>query len=357
LVFHIFNADSLSQASCGSKNSPVSIPYQVRDRARGKLLIPLRQAQGRLFTKEGEGRGDFTLTLPSSPIKGEVMRTVGAKVKIVRGLAPCSKLSYTLDTLWWGIWVGLNIMYKKEKGLKTPTDNTKIWRYLDFSKFVSLLDKSALFFTRADKLGDPFEGSMPKLWGEPWPETDQDKERIPSKIFNNIREYRIFLTKCTIINCWHINKYESAAMWRLYLKNNEGIAIQSTFDRLKSCFIDEGFEILIGEVEYIDYESAWIPSYLDFYPYFYKRKSFEHDKELRAIIQTFYHNKDSSINYKKSRFDDGAYIKVDLDTLIENIFIAPTSPKWIFKLVKSTATKYGLNKPVLQSELENTPTF
>ena len=31
-----------------------------------------------------------------------------------------------------------------------------------FSQFVSILDKNALFFVRADKLGDPFEGSYSK---------------------------------------------------------------------------------------------------------------------------------------------------------------------------------------------------
>jgi len=250
-------------------------------------------------------------------------------------------------------------MSKEYPILKIPKyENAKIWRYMDFTKFVSLFEKSALFFTRADKLSDPFEGSIAKFYGKPWPEDYEDyKERIPSHIFKNISEYRIFLTKCTIINCWHLNEYESAAMWRLYLKSNEGIAIQSTFGRLKNCFVDGEYEILIGKVEYIDYERAWIPTDLDIYPFVYKRRSFEHEKELRAIAQTFYHNKDGSINYKKSRFDDGAYIKVNLNTLIDKIYIAPTSPKWIYKLIKSTVKKYGLDKQVLQSILEEMPTF
>ena len=32
---------------------------------------------------------------------------------------------------------------------------------MDFTKFVSLLEKRALFFARADQLGDPFEGAIP----------------------------------------------------------------------------------------------------------------------------------------------------------------------------------------------------
>jgi hypothetical protein len=39
---------------------------------------------------------------------------------------------------------------------------TKIWRYMDFTKFISVLDTQTLFFSRIDLLGDKFEGSVPK---------------------------------------------------------------------------------------------------------------------------------------------------------------------------------------------------
>jgi hypothetical protein len=55
------------------------------------------------------------------------------------------------------------LVYKEHQVFEKPTDeNTRIWRYLDFTKFVSLLDRQALFFTRVDKLGDAFEGSSSK---------------------------------------------------------------------------------------------------------------------------------------------------------------------------------------------------
>jgi len=43
----------------------------------------------------------------------------------------------------------------------SPQDEvTKIWRYMDFTKFVSMLENKGLFFPSADNLGDPFEGSF-----------------------------------------------------------------------------------------------------------------------------------------------------------------------------------------------------
>jgi hypothetical protein len=34
-----------------------------------------------------------------------------------------------------------------------------IWRYIDFTKLVSILNSRSLFFARADQFDDPFEGS------------------------------------------------------------------------------------------------------------------------------------------------------------------------------------------------------
>ena len=54
-------------------------------------------------------------------------------------------------------------MYEEHPSFKSPPDDAVLWRYMDFTKFVSLLDKRALFFVRADKLGDPFEGTITKV--------------------------------------------------------------------------------------------------------------------------------------------------------------------------------------------------
>jgi hypothetical protein len=50
-------------------------------------------------------------------------------------------------------------MYEEHPNFVPPPDRARLWRYMDFTKFVSLLDKEALFFSSAAILGDPFEGS------------------------------------------------------------------------------------------------------------------------------------------------------------------------------------------------------
>jgi hypothetical protein len=53
-------------------------------------------------------------------------------------------------------------MVEKHSRYEWPPDDTVIWRYLDFTKFVEMVSSKSLFFSRADKFQDPFEGSLLK---------------------------------------------------------------------------------------------------------------------------------------------------------------------------------------------------
>ena len=246
-------------------------------------------------------------------------------------------------------------MYKEHPVFEKPeNENTKIWRYLDFTKFVSLLDKSALFFTRADRLNDPFEGSYSKVNIQLRPVVYKDK--IPLDTLQNLSKFQQRLKEFTVISCWHLNEYESAAMWKLYLQSNEGIAIQSTFNQLKGCLRDENHDTFIGKVKYIDFDKDWMPEGNTFYPFVHKRKSFEHEQELRAVIQKV-PSKNDKIDLSKPLFGEGIYVSVDLNVLIDRIYLAPTSPKWLFELVKSVMGKYQLDKEVHQSSLDDVPVY
>jgi hypothetical protein len=50
-------------------------------------------------------------------------------------------------------------MIQDEVKLEVPDDNQKIWRFMDFSKYVDLLTTSELHFARADSFEDPFDCS------------------------------------------------------------------------------------------------------------------------------------------------------------------------------------------------------
>ena len=52
-------------------------------------------------------------------------------------------------------------MYKEHNSFESIDDNKKIWRYMDFTKFIDILENEALFFTRSDRFEDKFEGTLP----------------------------------------------------------------------------------------------------------------------------------------------------------------------------------------------------
>lgn len=177
---------------------------------------------------------------------------------------------------------------------EAPSDpHIKIWRYVDFTKSVSLLDSRALFFSRADMLGDPYEGSLSFYNKAVWPLLYSE---TMSKAINSATSHNFWMRQWTFINCWHMNEVESAAMWQLYSKSHEAVAIQSTYEDLHRLVPEQTY---IGIVKYIDYKTQWMPEGNAFYPYVHKRKSFEHERELRAVRVKYHIVKDGN----GSRFD------------------------------------------------------
>ena len=103
---------------------------------------------------------------------------------------------------------------------------------MGFAKFVDLLQRQALFFARADKLGDEFEGSWPKAGLES--RREAFKKLVGHDIDGKtLSEFFKIQRKFTVVNCWHLNEHESAAMWKLYQPSGDGIAIRSTCGHLR----------------------------------------------------------------------------------------------------------------------------
>ncbi len=96
-----------------------------------------------------------------------------------------------------------------------------------------------------------------------------------------------------------------------------------------------------------------------------KRRSFESDKELRAItFLPFKILEDRESDDSKgglgmsSRFVEpaeltkrGKYVGTDLDILVEKIFVAPKSEPYFKEAVESLTKKFGLQKEIVKSEL------
>jgi hypothetical protein len=51
----------------------------------------------------------------------------------------------------------------------------------------------------------------------------------------------------------------------------------------------------------------------------------------------------------------GIEVPVNLNELVETVFVAPTAPAWFATLVKAVAKRYGLNAEVRHSDLYTAP--
>lgn len=216
--------------------------------------------------------------------------------------------------------------YTAHPACNLPEDSSeKTWRYMDFTKFVSLLEERALFFPRPSSLTDPFEGFLSKPTIEmfksmPHGLTPTERRRREEIANHNLRVMRSG-REILFVSSWHLNAYESCAMWQLYLRSGEGVAIQSTIQRMIDAFRDTPDAVQLGTVKYVDYNEEQIPWNNTFYLALHKRRSFEHERELRAIVM-------------RPEIVAGITIPVSLDTLISRVYVAPNSPIWIHELVK-----------------------
>ena len=229
-------------------------------------------------------------------------------------------------------------MYKKSDNIKLPEDpNTIVWKYLDLSKFLDLLMSRKLFMSRSDKFEDQYEGTF----SEP---TYEEIKKLSENNPEFLDYYKSHREK-VVVSSWHINEYESFAMWQIFTQNNEGLAIQSTIGRLQKALKPEiNYSQFIGEVNYIDYKKEYIPFDDMFFPFMFKRKSFQYEREVRII---------SDLSENNIKINDGLKIDVDINQLIEKIYIHPKSENWYKKLVIELVSKLDYTIEIEKSDLES----
>lgn len=247
---------------------------------------------------------------------------------------------------------------------KEPEDmNVRIWRYMDFTKLVSLLDKQALFFPQGDLLRqntDKFEGSLTQSNIALRRQMEQEHNLQHGILDQLSKSNKDIFGQIVVINCWYMSEYESMAMWDLYMPRGMGVAIQSRFCKLSSHLKPPStLPMIFGKVNYADYNKSPIPEWNVFAPFTYKRKSFEFEQEVRAIglAGDLLQKDKSSALAQEVLQNKGLYVPVDLDELVENIYVSPKAPEWFFELVVSVVKKYGLGDVVRQSDMSKDPVY
>ena len=234
-------------------------------------------------------------------------------------------------------------MFKEDPRFKTPDDTAKVWRYMDYDKFRSFIEENYLYFCSINTLKkyDPFEGSYYacKLLNEVDPLDAQEFARKEDMCGPPIA-----------VNCWHLSEYQSMAMWKIY-SGEKGIAIQTSVAKLKEAFNKLSDSIRLGEISYtdapIDHPTGWTAD--KFIRCMTKRKCFEFEKEVRALVW------DTS---DLSRVDDGsAKIPIEINSLLENVYLSPESGDAIVENVVSLINQNNIKITPIISQILDPPSF
>lgn len=260
---------------------------------------------------------------------------------------------------------------------QVPNDDTPAWRYLDFTQLISILERESLWFNRADLFEDPLEGSLSRANVETRELRYEDTE-IPQSALETMSQAARQHRKTTYLNCWHLNNYESAAMWEQYSTNGQGIAIQTTVGDLIDSLTDKpgvfksGEDtpddsdeidriITFGRVQYLDYDRHLIPENNLYAPLFHKRLSFKYEQEFRAAFSKHFEilREDDEADFMDGSDDipAGVYVDVNLEKLIDTLYISPTSPEWFSEQVELIKERYDIECDTQKSSLDEDPVF
>ncbi|NOX82048.1 MAG: DUF2971 domain-containing protein [Alphaproteobacteria bacterium] len=292
---------------------------------------------------------------------------------------------------------------------RRPADNEgQLWRYMDFLKFVSLINNSAIYLANLEVMSkiDPYEGLLPdgnyahRKWKsiQDVPSSIVDKIKITrystrhqtleqkiesEKEILDLRIRQSFLyRKSHYVSCWHQNLFESAAMWQAYAQKGFGIAVVSSPSRLESALSTEKRILYLGEVRYEDYKTHQVDIRNGLNSIVTKRNSFNHENEVRlAHWATDLVSRTETMSFQmpnngnkmeewvncqastplsekeieKVSAPAGIFCQVILAEMIEKVVVSPYEPIWVADEVAGLIRRYGLSIKVEHSSLMTPP--
>ena len=252
--------------------------------------------------------------------------------------------------------------------------NLAVWRYMPFSKFVSLLVYQALWFSKLNILQDQFEGMMPHATKEMMQAHDQElKKHFPQEYHSQFDEMASRneqdARELLVVSCWFLGENESDRMWREYGGGKEAVAVKSTVKNLVDNIgvPHDEHATHIGRVTYIDHKTHMMTKYHANQGHeraFLKdAERYGHEKELRIVtLNTKTRNcvspagksyGDADVQGKNmNNFENsGLYVAVRLKPLLSEIRVSPLADEWFFLLVRRIMELNNFGIAVKQSEL------
>jgi hypothetical protein len=218
-----------------------------------------------------------------------------------------------------------------------PPGNAIIWRYMGLDKFLDLIANSRLYFADVHSLPDKYEATLPDNLALKHAELIK-KERADdlSSIDRSLLEKMNQAINATaLVNCWSRGQTESYALWKVYLGGSQaGVAIRTDLSNLRRAIelggdLDE-LEIYTGQVQYMKRLAQRFISVYSLVTI--KREFYKYEKEMRLFIldppDTTAEISSSTEMTAVTDPDPGCYVKVNVPTLIEELYLSPFLRSW-----------------------------
>jgi hypothetical protein len=260
----------------------------------------------------------------------------------------------------------------KLRNLQSTDMEKTVWRYMPFSKFISLIAYQAVWFSKLNILQDTYEGMLPAASKRAMREEHQEFKSWPG--FNSPEHHRQIDAwaddnendgrELYVVSCWFLGEHTSERMWREYGGSTEAVAIKSTIGRLvNNVFVPrDEHRSHIGLVSYVDYSSHQMSSYEAHQAieraFLKDEERFSHEQELRIVTMSTKTTSCISMEGRRYTLEEvsgknmnnfenpGLYVCIRLDRLITEVVVAPNAQDWFEKLVRCIVERSNIPAPV-----------
>jgi hypothetical protein len=253
--------------------------------------------------------------------------------------------------------------------LNLPSDDAVLWRYLDFAKFVHLLENQSLWFSRTDQFEDPLEGTYTDAEIEHLRSLDANAAATGLRVSGGYLKGPKYMRTTSYVNCWRAGAGESLAMWDLYGKGSGIVAVKSTVGKLKEAAAQSPSRIFLGKVNYVDWSRApWDNNALTMC--FRKDLIYQHEAEVRAVIwdvdivernmsdaltaarlrSDYPHSGEDPFILRKEDGQRGVAIPFSIRRFVTEVVVGPREKKWVMELVRSVLKTYQIEIKITASD-------
>jgi hypothetical protein len=238
--------------------------------------------------------------------------------------------------------------------VSAAADAEKVWRYMSFSRFAWLLQKKQLWLSRADLLGDPWEISLAgnqleHVISRHPPTTLPLPDLMPETAMQQSERIIKMWRRQTFVNCWSASEHESHALWRIYCRSADGVAVQTTLARLRASVSGLAVHRVTYETPGSRRQTPSLPDLVA-----KKRPMFAYEQEVRIVLST--EGKGGSDTEQEAL---GHGLEWDPEKSVEWIRIHPEADYSFMKTVTAMVELYApvLKDRVVWSAMNTLPPF